>query len=431
VSAASFDLPDRWLPDSPIFGRVFAAGLIVCSIFLGAVSYRRKGWWWLLKIPTKGRWSLVMIPVLIFMALVVFIGIASLTKAQLLQLAVVSAFPFMITVGIAARMPGAVVLAFALALAFCFKVAATAAFVAILPLAVFGGTSIVAILTTFPIFAVAIAGGVGAVVSGASAFAAVILVVSNISRNTRWRGIFLSFFVVSMFLCCLWAARFFSTGNYWDEVGPLIVFMGFLTVINAPLDWVSLGLTRALLRWGLALGGWWPFVLGCVDAFIATQIVVLLVLAVITGVQTFTVLGKLSGALPILNLDLIVGSIQSDPMAAQNWWIYLMVLSTMIPSLTNLMVGGASLMRGLPGVPCLLLRHMPANKPVPTLDRNWIATVLTLQIVGGGILGIVVQAAIAVTMYFYVMPWFRVEILQITLKAVDFDLPRKLLTGLW
>jgi hypothetical protein len=43
------------LPDSPIFGRVFAAGLIVCSIFLGAVSYRRKGWWWLLKIPTKGR----------------------------------------------------------------------------------------------------------------------------------------------------------------------------------------------------------------------------------------------------------------------------------------------------------------------------------------------------------------------------------------
>jgi hypothetical protein len=29
-------------------------------------------------------------------------------------------------------------------------------------------------------------------------------------------------------------------------------------LLNAPFDWASLGLTRALLRRGLELGGWWP-----------------------------------------------------------------------------------------------------------------------------------------------------------------------------
>jgi hypothetical protein len=40
----------------------------------------------------------------------------------------------------------------------------------------------------------------------------------------------------------------------------------------------------------------------------------------------------------------------------------------MIPSLLNL---GASLLRGIPGLPALLLRFMPAAKAVPPLDREF------------------------------------------------------------
>ena len=42
--------------------------------------------------------------------------------------------------------------------------------------------------------------------------------------------------------------------------------VGLLTLLNAPFDWASLGLTRALLRRGLELGGWWPYLLALVDA---------------------------------------------------------------------------------------------------------------------------------------------------------------------
>jgi hypothetical protein len=42
-----------------------------------------------------------------------------------------------------------------------------------------------------------------------------------------------------------------------NYANPMLLFLGLLTLLNAPFVWVSLGLTRALLRWGLELGGWW------------------------------------------------------------------------------------------------------------------------------------------------------------------------------
>jgi hypothetical protein len=53
----------------------------------------------------------------------------------------------------------------------------------------------------------------------------------------------------------------------WKLGGPAILFLGFFTLINAPIDWASLGLTRALLRRGLQLGGWWPYLLAIVMRF--------------------------------------------------------------------------------------------------------------------------------------------------------------------
>jgi hypothetical protein len=63
--------------------------------------------------------------------------------------------------------------------------------------------------------------------------------------------------------------------------------LGLLTLLNAPFDWASLGLTRALLRRGLELKGWWPFALAIVDALAAIVIIALLALTMVIGVQTF------------------------------------------------------------------------------------------------------------------------------------------------
>ena len=60
-----------------------------------------------------------------------------------------------------------------------------------------------------------------------------------------------------------------------------------------------------------------------------------------------------------------------------------LVLSTMIPSLVNLVIDGTSPLRGLPRVPSLLLRYIPERGGVLKWDRHWIATVLTTQVAAG------------------------------------------------
>ena len=62
----------------------------------------------------------------------------------------------------------------------------------------------------------------------------------------------------------------------------------------------------------------------------------------------------------------------------------------MIPSLVNLVIGRTSLVRGLPGVPSLLLLFIPERGGVLEWDRHWIATVLTTQFAAGAALGIAV-----------------------------------------
>ena len=84
--------------------------------------------------------------------------------------------------------------------------------------------------------------------------------------------------------------------------GPLVLFPGLLTLKNAPFDWASLGLTRALLRRGLELGGWWPMILALVDAAAAALIVAMLAIAMALGVQAFDSLAVLGGGQAVLPL---------------------------------------------------------------------------------------------------------------------------------
>jgi hypothetical protein len=63
----------------------------------------------------------------------------------------------------------------------------------------------------------------------------------------------------------------------------------------------------------------------------------------------------------------------------------------MIPSLVNLVIGGRSPGRGLPGFSSLLQRYIPERGGVLKWDRHWIATVLTAQVAAGATLGIAAQ----------------------------------------
>jgi hypothetical protein len=109
--------------------------------------------------------------------------------------------------------------------------------------------------------------------------------------------------------------------------GPFLLFLGLLTLLNAPFDWASLGLTRALLRRGLELGGWWPYVLALVDAALAGVIVALLALTMVIGVQALDELAVHGGGKPVLPLDTFFDGIAQNPAAPEYWWAYALLSS--------------------------------------------------------------------------------------------------------
>jgi hypothetical protein len=266
---------------------------------------------------------------------------------------------------------------------------------------------------------------VASVVGAAAAVSIGILLLAAFAINRQAQGQFLLFFIPAMIAACFAAVGLLLPLRSWPYAGPLLLFQGLLTLINAPFNWASIGLTRALLRRGLELGGWWPYFLGVVNAILATAIVAALVLTMVIAVQAFDALVVHGGRAPILPLGPLFDGISKNPAAPEYWWIYALLLATMIPSLISLMIGGASLISGMPGLPSLLLQFMPEGKAVAAFDRTWLAITLTLQSFSGAILGIAAEAFLAVGLAVYVMPSAGLNLLDQARAVTAFDLPAR------
>lgn len=126
-------------------------------------------------------------------------------------------------------------------------------------------------------------------------------------QRTRFQSIaerFMALFIPGMILACFGAAGWLSSVPIWQILGPLLLFLGLLTLLNAPFDWFSLGLTRALLRRGLELGGWAPYFLAIVDAALAAGVIVALTLAMVIGVQFFDAAGVHGGGKVLMRFSM-------------------------------------------------------------------------------------------------------------------------------
>jgi hypothetical protein len=269
---------------------------------------------------------------------------------------------------------------------------------------------------------------VGATVAGGVAVVAVGLadIVNNLSVRSNRQPAFLLLLLFGSLFLCIAAGSFLSSLNTWGKTGPMLVFLGLLPLLNAPFDWLSIGLTRALLRRGLECGGWWPLICALADAILATLIIFCLALVMVIGIQALNSTTLHAGAKPVLLLQKLFDGITTNPANPEYWWVYALLISTLIPSFANLMIGGTSLLRGIPGLSSVLLRHMPERKGVPEFDRRWIALTLTLQIFVGAVLGVGAQIGLAVGIIFYVMPWLGLGLLEMCVATADLNLPERI-----
>ena len=126
----------------------------------------------------------------------------------------------------------------------------------------------------------------------------------------------------------------------------VILFWLLLPLVNAPLDWLSLGFTRGLLQ-AVCTGnhsGYRTLIWAGVDLLLAF-IFMLLITAVLVGVIA---LGNAIAGKTLVEIGCILSNLQNDMSHPDHWWIYFMLLSTLIPTLFHFALAGGAATLWLP-----------------------------------------------------------------------------------
>jgi hypothetical protein len=249
------------------------------------------------------------------------------------------------------------------------------------------------------------------------------------SEERRRLGLFLTAFTVLFTSLCLIAPSLFAADAHWSLTGALLLFFVLFTLVNAPIDWLALGFTRAFLRKGLSLGGWAPFAFALLDIVVACALIAVLAVLMVVAVQTFYDFSVLRGGpkARILPLGPLFESLETQPGAYENWWLWLLLFSSMIPSFANLCIASASFLRGLPVLNNWILARLPQGKALREDHRYGLASVLTAQVVIGAALA---GAAFYLTLTWFVpvaLPGFGDWLRELSLEVAAYNAPARIM----
>ncbi|HXY98456.1 MAG TPA: hypothetical protein VEI03_00560 [Stellaceae bacterium] len=211
-----------------------------------------------------------------------------------------------------------------------------------------------------------------------------------------------------------------------------MLFLGLLTLVNAPVDWLALGFTRALMRRGLSLRGWWPFVFALVDVLVAAVLISVLAFAMVLAVQSFDDVAVLRAGPKgrILPLPKLFEGLYAKPGDFENWWLWLLLFSSMIPSILNLAIACAAFLRGLPPVNRWILNRLPEGRAMPRRERLKVAAALTAQPVGGALLTGVAAYGVGAYLIPLGLPAFGAVLRDFADALAAYDAPARIMAWL-
>lgn len=249
-------------------------------------------------------------------------------------------------------------------------------------------------------------------------------------NTTKGRNYYLFYLaLISIFISIITLPYFLSAVSQWTFIGAELLFYLLFALINAPIDWLALGFTRALLRKGLVKSGWWPFGFALVDLAVAAVLVAGLAFVLVFAVQFFDDMAALGGGpeARILPLRPLFARLHDTPTAYEVWWVWAMLFSSMIPSFVNLTIAAAAFLRGLPAVHARVLARLEPDRALGTWDRIELAATLAGQVVIGGMLAIGVFYLAAMVVLPMVLPAFAHLLLTFADGLAEADLPAQMI----
>ncbi|PID46684.1 MAG: hypothetical protein CSB47_02580 [Proteobacteria bacterium] len=147
--------------------------------------------------------------------------------------------------------------------------------------------------------------------------------------------LYTAFYLVLVIVILLWSAL--QADIKIAALSPLL-FLGLFPLLNAPLDWLSLGVTRSLLyaiadhkHHGAAALLW-----ALLDWLMAVLFLLLICLVMVGAIAALNGASLALGGVTIFDLSVIFQHMHDDPFAAENRWVYVILLSTLLPTAIHL-----------------------------------------------------------------------------------------------
>ena len=174
----------------------------------------------------------------------------------------------------------------------------------------------------------------------------------------------------------------------------LLCFLGALPLVNALYDWISIGFTRWLLSFGLHKKDARGVLFAMVDLVVATLLLGALMITCITYIEWLNRLSIAGGGEQVLNIRQLLDDLRDNPGHSSLWWVYVTIFTTYIPSMFNLVLGGLSVVRGIPGINgWISAKVLPTDPSHMTVVERfaasaWLAAQVVVAIVGAVLLGL-------------------------------------------
>ena len=119
----------------------------------------------------------------------------------------------------------------------------------------------------------------------------------------------------------------------------VLVCFGILPILNGVFDYLSIGLTRCLVRMG-AKSPQQAFLFGFIDLFFACIAFVALIFSMML---TVALIERWIDSTELLDLGLLIAELGDDDLKGDYWWLYLTVFSTLAPTVLHWIVSFWSL----------------------------------------------------------------------------------------
>jgi hypothetical protein len=145
-----------------------------------------------------------------------------------------------------------------------------------------------------------------------------------------------------------------------------------IPLVNVPFDWISIGLTRFLLRKNLKNSKKRRWFYSIADLAGAIVSLILLSMAMIFIFEFVDAIGRAKGMVePVIGVKTTLNDINTDGWAGRHAWLYFALFSTLIPIICHVFI--------------YVLSRLSATSIVP--GKDWVSSKLTYNLEGGALIG--------------------------------------------